>query len=238
MEPADAADPEPVQLLALSDDVLTFILSACTASSLEALAGTCKALSTACESDEPWSAALWREIGLPRNCLDGQSSRDFQRRVAVASPIELKIVPLLSDGGLDGQAEHMVGHQPPGTAVPCVVPDAAQQFWVSSCFAGTPDDYRCFCSDVSPTGGAAVNILVAGSIAGALSQDDTRARQGERQLRAFIVTCLARVAEPLWGWHADGFGGLRHAALEQLQQALIVAWGVRSTAAACAHTYT
>ena len=212
------------QLLDLPDDALVFIFGACTTPSLCNLAATCTALQRAVQAAEPWAEALWRDFGVPSSRLyDGSRARDLYMHVAsMGPPVELNVASCLTDGGLDGSM--LPTDQPEGSCITRTINESARQFWVDSAFGAT-GDFRAFCSDISPTGGPAANVILAGRITGQLSASLAKAREEEAARREFICTRLARVAQwPLWGWNMDGFGGMHTACTAQLEEALLVAW--------------
>ena len=166
-------------------------------------------------------AALWREYGVPGSVVHHGIARDTLRGFAEAGgPMDLLLAGTMTDGGIDGLN---LTPQAAGTAATFVLSDMVRHFWVESAFQAV-DDYMTFCSDIGPNGGAAANVLLASSITGAASVEAPAMRAENRARRAFILSCLRRVAPALWGMDIEGFGSMQSASLEHLEQYLLVAW--------------
>ena len=221
---SSAEEEPPLDFVHLPDDALTSILSACSAASLCRLACTSSTLSGATSANEPWHAVVWKELGIPSCALSTHHPRAIRRKFAATTCVDLGLIGCLTDGGVDGHDPS--APQPIGTADAGVVGESVRQFWVDGAFnALTPDDFKCYCSGIGHTGEAALNVTIAARVSSkGLDEEDARTREAARARRELLISCLSRVAQPLWGWHEQGFGGLRCAAIDQLEQAFLVAW--------------
>ena len=176
-----------------------------------------------------------RRAGIPRTARARTTLRQIKQQ---GPPKELKVTGFFTDGGLDGLGSHLFPpRQPEGSSQTHIVNDtdhasSARHFWVENCF-GDADDPRCFCSDIATVPDTRVgkegslgarNVWVGGRLLGALNSADEQSRRERAERRDFIISRLAKVAEPMWGWNEEGFGGLRSASTEQLEEALVGAW--------------
>ena len=103
-------------LLELDDDALAFVLAACDSASLCNLAAACQTLHAASAWEEPWHAALRREMGVPRHETSNYSdARALFRRIKTYAPRELLVTGVLTDGGIDGVGQ--LAPSPPSVAL-------------------------------------------------------------------------------------------------------------------------
>ena len=203
--PTEATDA--VRLDGLPGDLISSIF--CVSSSprdLAACAATCTLFRGLVATGDPWRSLLWRTFDVFDECADPRSLlASFHRR----APQRLALRGFLCDGGVDGweTGESSAGNATTaaGLSEPVLqlrtLPQTTASFWMTNAFLDS--DWRVYCSDSSERNISLVAAVVSPDVEAASALERERAR------RAYMIERLYFVAETLWAWTVNGFGGLR-----------------------------
>ena len=202
--PTEATDA--VRLDGLPGDLISSIF--CVSSSprdLAACAATCTLFRGLVATGDPWKSLLWRTFDVFDECADPRSLlASFHRR----APQRLALRGFLCDGGVDGweTGESSAGNATTaaGLSEPVLqlrtLPQTTASFWMTNAFLDS--DWRVYCSDSSERNISLVAAVVSPDAEAASALERERAR------RAYMIERLYFVAETLWAWTVNGFGGL------------------------------
>ena len=205
--PTEATDA--VRLDGLPGDLISSIF--CVSSSprdLAACAATCTLFRGLVATGDPWRSLLWRTFDVFDECADPRSLlASFHRR----APQRLALRGFLCDGGVDGwetaknassagNASTAAGLSEPVLQLR-TLPQTTASFWMTNAFLDS--DWRVYCSDSSERNISLVAAVVSPDA------EASSALERERARRAYMIERLYFVAETLWAWTVNGFGGLR-----------------------------
>eukprot|EP00908_Phaeocystis_cordata_P019163 Transcript_30663.p1 GENE.Transcript_30663~~Transcript_30663.p1 ORF type:complete len:600 (+),score=210.35 Transcript_30663:47-1801(+) len=229
-EPAHLDDEPPMSLVAMPTDLLELIFCACsTASAFGAIAATCSSFQCTLAVSDCWRVLAWQNFDVPLPDLAGpvDSIRRLYRRLHAEEPERLTCSGFLCDGGVDLGDMEGADVNPFALADPAqpvvlnVLPQMAAAFWVSNAFVDS--DWQLYCSASGER-----NVTV---VAAVHSEPHDIARQAdaleaERARRAYLTARLQYMAQTLWSWAVEGFGGLASCSTETLEHTLLAAWGL------------
>ena len=221
-----------LNLTDLSADDLGSVLCACDAPSLCAVQAVCTALRSASLAPDVWNAVLAQDYGVCHARAPRELYRYFRTTPAAALPTR----GFLTDGGLDSlEADEEGGGGAagaPSAAAAVAALSAAggeqqplvlevqqgSEFWVGNAFA--PTEFEFYCSQPSVR-----NVTIAGALLGERCATQLR-RETELERRAYILERLTFIAQRIWLWSVDGFGGLGSCSTHTLERALVSAWSL------------
>ena len=228
---AETEAPQPVRLDGLPADLICSIFCVCgTMSALAACAATCALFRGLVAASDAWKVLLWRNFDVSLDfepvldkSLDARDLLATFRRVA---PQRLVLRGFLCDGGIDSEEVD----EPPGMMITSTdpsepalqlrtLPHMRASFWAANAFVDS--DWRVYCSQSGER-----NISLVAAVAKSPDAKAESALERERVRRAYMIERLHFVAETLWAWTVNGFGGLGSCSTETLEHAMLSAWAL------------
>ena len=216
---------DAIRLEGLPSDLISSIFCvSSTPQALAASAATCALFRDLVAKGDAWKALLWRTFDVFDECVDPRSLLYSFHRLA---PQRLALRGFLCDGGVDGweTGEPSTGASTTAAELsePALqlrtLPHTTASFWMANAFLDS--DWRVYCSESGER-----NISLVAAVAKSPDAEAASALERERARRAYMIERLHFVAETLWAWTVNGFGGLGNCSTETLEHAMLSAWAL------------
>ena len=200
-----ATTTDAIRLDGLPADLISsiFCVSSTAREDLAACAATCSLFRGLIATGDPWKSLLWRTFDVFDECADPRSLLASFHRLA---PQRLALRGFLCDGGVDGwETGELYAATAAELSEPALqlrtLPHTTASFWMANAFLDS--DWRVYCSESGER-----NISLVAAVATSPDTEAASALERERARRAYMIERLHFVAETLWAWTVNGFGGL------------------------------